>query len=269
MLTASTSDTEAMMGNADIQGPLWGTHPQDWADNEKMCLPFYHAVLDAAEVGPDTRVLDLGCGAGTAMQLAAERGAQVSGLDASEGLLAYSRERLTDVDLRHGDIEDLPYGDGAFDVVTAFNSIGFCADQIAALQGARRVTAPGGKVGVVDWADPQRCDMRFLFAALGPLHPASPPAPPSPAAAMTIEERMLAAGLTPTHAGEVDVPLIYPDLETAIRIQTSSGPARLAVEHSGADVTRKAIAGAFAGSRKPDGTYRMDNVFRYVIAVNR
>ena len=61
-------------------------------------------------------------------------------------------------------------------------------------------------------------------------------------------------------------PLIYPDLDTAVRTQLSSGPARLAIEHAGEPSTRKALAAAFAGSRQPDGSYRQDNAFRYLIA---
>ena len=46
----------------------------------------------------------------------------------------------------------------------------------------------------------------------------------------------------------------------------SSGPARLAIETAGEDVTRTAIAEAFSGFRRSDGHYRMDNVFRYLVA---
>jgi SAM-dependent methyltransferase len=258
--------SEAIMGNAETQGQLWGAHPRDWADNEQMCTPFYDALTDAAKVGPDTKLLDLGCGAGTALLLAAKRGAHVAGIDASDGMLAFARERLPGVDLRRGDLESLPYADGSFDVVTAYNSIGFCPDQVAAFREAKRVTAPGGRIGVVFWADPRRSDMRVLFAALAPLHPAAPAVEPVPGEPLTTGDFMTAAGLTLTHSGEVHLPLIYPDLETAVRIQTSSGPAQLAVQHSGAAATRDAIAGAFAGSRQPDGTYRMDNVFSYLVA---
>ena len=251
------------MTTAIVQGALWGAHPADWADNETMCAPFYEAAFAAAGVGPGTRLLDLGCGAGTAMLIAATRGATVTGVDASEGMVTYARTRLPDADLRCGDIQHLPYPDGAFDVVTAFNSIGFCPDPVAALREARRVTAVGGRVAAVTWGDPTRCDMRVLFAALGPLHP-RPAEPPAPQPGL--DEAMAAAGLDPAKTGEVDTPLTYPDLATAVRIQMSSGPARLAVETAGLDVTRAAITDAFTGSRKPDGTYRMDNVFRYVVA---
>jgi SAM-dependent methyltransferase len=252
------------MTSAELQGTLWGTRPDDWADNEAMCRPFYDAVFDATGTGPGTRLLDLGCGAGTALVLAEKRGAIVAGMDASTGMLDYARRQLPGADLRQGDIEHLPYADASFDVVTAFNSVGFCDDQVAALREAARVTVPGGRVGVVAWGDPARSDMRVLFAALGPLHPpADAPAHPP----VSLESAMAAAGLRVTHDGEVNLPLIYPDLASAVRIQSSSGPARLAAEHSGADVARAAIAGAFDTARRPDGTYRMDNVFRYVIGV--
>jgi hypothetical protein len=57
-------------------------------------------------------------------------------------------------------------------------------------------------------------------------------------------------------------PLIYPDLATAVRTQLSSGPARAAIQHSGLPAVRGALTRAFAGNRKPDGSYRQENVFR-------
>ena len=74
------------------------------------------------------------------------------------------------------------------------------------------------------------------------------------------------AGLTPVAVEDVPNPLIYPDLATAVRTQLSSGPARAAIQHSGLAAVRGALTRAFAGSRKPDGTYRQDNVFRYLVA---
>ena len=54
-------------------------------------------------------------------------------------------------------------------------------------------------------------------------------------------------------------------LDEAVRAQLTSGPARMAIEHAGADATAAAIAGAYDGNRQPDGTYVQHNVFRYVI----
>jgi hypothetical protein len=53
---------------------------------------------------------------------------------------------------------------------------------------------------------------------------------------------------------------------TSPRTQLSSGPARAAIQHSGLPATRGALTRVFAGSRKPDGTYRQANVFRYLVA---
>jgi ubiquinone/menaquinone biosynthesis C-methylase UbiE len=61
-----------------------------------------------------------------AAQIAAERGAVVTGIDASSMLLEIARSRVPNGDFRVGDLEALPYSDGAFDVVTGsthFNTL--------------------------------------------------------------------------------------------------------------------------------------------------
>ena len=58
-----------------------------------------------------TELLDAGCGAGLALQIAAKRGATVTGFDASAALLEIAAERVPGADLRRGDLESLPYGD--------------------------------------------------------------------------------------------------------------------------------------------------------------
>src|ERR1700730_2432740 len=100
------------MGSAAAQGPLWGAAAEDWAEiAEPAQIPFYEAAFDALAVGTGTRLLDVGCGSGLALQLAEKRGATVSGLDASDGLLAVARSRVPGADLRQGDIEELPFSD--------------------------------------------------------------------------------------------------------------------------------------------------------------
>ena len=74
------------MGSADTQGPLWGAGAKDWSElAEPAQIPFYEAAFDALGVGTTTNLLDVGCGAGLAMQLAAKRGASASGVDAAAG----------------------------------------------------------------------------------------------------------------------------------------------------------------------------------------
>lgn len=73
---------------ADVNGRLWGARASDWANiQEGAVRPVDEAVLERTRVKAGTRYLDVGCGAGMAAQIAAARGAQVSGIDAAEALL--------------------------------------------------------------------------------------------------------------------------------------------------------------------------------------
>jgi cyclopropane fatty-acyl-phospholipid synthase-like methyltransferase len=77
---------------ADSNGRLWGARAGDWAGlQEATFRPVYQATLERTRVRSGTRYLDAGCGAGRAAQMAAARGAQVSGIDAAEALLAIAR----------------------------------------------------------------------------------------------------------------------------------------------------------------------------------
>src|SRR4051794_2853682 len=119
---------ETTMGSAGVQGPLWGAAARDWAEiAEPGQIPFYEAAFDALRLDDATHLLDAGCGAGLALQLAHKRGASVAGVDAAEGFLTVAHERVPDADLRHGDIEALPFVDDIFDAVTAFNSVQYAS----------------------------------------------------------------------------------------------------------------------------------------------
>jgi len=114
---------------AEVQRRLWGTDPRAWAElAESHNRPLFEAVLDAAAVGPGTAVLDVGCGSGLTLVLAAERGAVPSGVDISPGLLDIARDRLPQADLREADMESLPFGDAVFDAVTGVNAFQFAGD---------------------------------------------------------------------------------------------------------------------------------------------
>jgi ubiquinone/menaquinone biosynthesis C-methylase UbiE len=137
------------MGSAEIQGELWGRHPRTWAAfQEAQMRPLYEATLGALEPLDGRSLLDAGCGTGLAVRLAADRGAVVSGLDASGPLLEVARERTPQASLRTGDIQALPYDDAAFDVVMSFNAIEYATDPAAAVAQLARVCRSGGQVAI-------------------------------------------------------------------------------------------------------------------------
>jgi SAM-dependent methyltransferase len=226
-------------------------------------------VLDHAGVGPGTRHLDVGCGAGMAAALSAARGAVVSGIDAAEALLEIARERTQAGDFRQGDIEALPFEDDSFDVVTGFNAFQYAADAARALREAGRVTRPGGMVVVMTWGDPAGMEAASLVGALRPLLPAPPPGAPGPFALSdetALRAFAAAGGLTPGAVFDVDTHWSYPDEATALRGLASAGVAVRAIEHSGANAFLAAHRAALAPFRQADGSIRLAARFRCLVA---
>jgi SAM-dependent methyltransferase len=258
------------MGTAHVQGSLWGARARDFAETlEQFGRPLYEAVFQVAEVGAGTWLLDVGCGPGLAAQLAAQRGAQVAGLDAAEASLKIARERTPNGDFRAGEMEDLPWPDNTFDVVTGFNAFQYAADVVAALQEARRVARPGGRVAMAVWGRAEDCESVATVAALGRFLPPPPPGAPGPfslSAPGRVAALLEQAGLAPLTSGEADCPFEFPDLATAVRGSMSAGPAAAAIRQAGAEAIQHAIAESLAPFRTSEGGYRQRNTFSYVIA---
>ncbi|MFM9370627.1 class I SAM-dependent methyltransferase [Streptomyces sp. Da 82-17] len=121
------------------------------ADNENNLLNGYYerpAMLALAGDVTGRRILDAGCGSGPLTAALRERGADVTGIDASAGMLALARKRLgDDVDLRRVDLrEQLPFEDGEFDAVVASLVLHYLEDWAPTLGEMRRVLRPGGRL---------------------------------------------------------------------------------------------------------------------------
>lgn len=255
---------------AEINGQLWGARARDWAEiQEQSVLPVYHEVLKRTEVGNATRYLDVGCGSGMAASLAADLGANVSGIDAAEALLMIAKERVHKADFQLSDLEEIPFEDDSFDVVTGFNSFQYAGNPVAALAEARRVTKPTGYVVIMTWGTPEGMEAASLVAALKPVLPAPPPGAPGPFALSdetVLREFAIDAGLRPISVFDVQSPWSYPDEATAIRGLGSSGVAARAMSHSGESAVDAAHAAAIAPFRKPDGSYFINANFRCLLS---
>lgn len=112
--------------------------------------------LRVARVRSGERVLDLATGTGITAIAARERGAQVTGADLTPELLDVARAKaleagFSDIDFREGDAENLPFADGAFDVVLSTCGHMFAPDQAKVASELARVTRPGGRVVFLAW----------------------------------------------------------------------------------------------------------------------
>lgn len=120
--------------------------------------PFRDGVLDGASVGPEKRLLDVGCGDGLVAFGALERGAaHVIFSDISPDLLDVCRERASELGVLDrcsfllAGAEDLrEVEDGSVDAVTTRSVLIYVADKSRALDEFRRVLAPGGRVSLFE-----------------------------------------------------------------------------------------------------------------------
>jgi SAM-dependent methyltransferase len=256
-------------GTAGVQGDLWSARARDWADvQEDTMSPLYRAVLERGAIARGARLLDAGCGSGRFAQLATQRGAVVSGLDAAPALVAIARERVPGADVRVGEIEDLPWADASFDVVTGFNALQYAANPVNALREARRVAVPGAQVFIATWGAPEACEAAGYLRALGALLPPPPPGAPAPFALSepgALERLAVEAGLTPGDHLDVECTWYYAELDTALRGLLSAGPAVRAVRHAGEERVRRAVTEAITPFRTARGGYRIENTFRCLV----
>lgn len=262
--------TELKPRTSPLNGRLWGVRARDWADlQEPQFKPLYRAVFERLMVGPATNYLDLGCGSGLATKMAFELGAQVTGLDAAESLLSIARQRAPTGDFRCGDLEELPFGDGQFDLVTGFNSFQYAGNPVVALREAARVTKNDGVVVIATWGDPEGMPVVSVIAALKSLLPPPPLGSPGPFALS--EEKALRqfakdAGLNPVEVFDVEGAFSFADETTALRGWNSAGIAVRAIEHAGEQAVSEAHAKAITPFRQQDGSYRIGATFRCLLA---
>lgn len=257
-----------MSNTQAVSEDLWGARARDWAEIEdENSRPLFEAVLDLTGVGDGTQLLDVGCGSGLACEIAAGRGARISGLDSSPGLIEIARERVPAGDFRLGDMVSLPWDGNAFDAVTFINSFFFASDREAALREAGRVGRPGARIAVISWAPPQKVESIAYLAALEPLLPPLPAEIDPFIEPAELEQLARRAGLEPQQVVDLEWPWEYPDRETALRGWLSPGPSILAIQASGEAKVKDALTKTLEQFRLTDGGYRLENTVHCLIAV--
>ena len=120
-------------------------------ENETSLINAYYArpaILDLAGDVAGRQILDAGCGSGPLFAALRDRGATVTGFDASAKMVELARQRLgPDAALQVADIgKPLPFPDGAFDDVIVSLVLHYLEDWSAPLAELRRVLRPGGRL---------------------------------------------------------------------------------------------------------------------------
>lgn len=142
---------------------MWAGAAEPYAGSfAALCGATAEALLDAAEVGAGTRVLDVGTGPGTVAAAALARGAAVVAVDAEPGMVALAAANAPGAEVRQAVLPQLPFPDGSFDAVVANFVVNHVEDPSAALAELRRVVRPGGRLAVTIWRGTTN-EAMFLF----------------------------------------------------------------------------------------------------------
>ena len=115
------------------------------------------ALVESIGIKPGTKVLDLGCGDGTTALPAAQRGADVLGVDIARNLVEAGNRRakaagLANLRFQEGDACDLqPLADDSFDLVVSVFGAMFAPKPFEVAKEMVRVTRPGGRIVMGNW----------------------------------------------------------------------------------------------------------------------
>jgi SAM-dependent methyltransferase len=213
----------------------WGRQAVEFATlTEPTSCREYVTMHHRLGVGAGDRLLDMACGSGLAVELAALRGARCAGIDASPRLIAVARDRSPAADLRVGDMNTLPWEDNTFDVVTSFRGIWGTTPH--AISEALRVLAPGGRIGLTVWGHVKASAGAWVFA---PFLLADEPKVQNQAAMVALgrpgEGEALLADSGFTDVERIAVPFVFEfsDPETYARALAATGPAYEAIQAAG------------------------------------
>lgn len=142
----------------------------------------HEALVDRLAPEPGEEWLDLGCGVGDVAFHAARAGASVTASDLSPTLVETAQHRAAelglDLTLEVADCQNLPYGDGSFDVVSSSVGVIFAPDHERVAAELARVCRPGGRIGLTAWR--RSSGVGQMFGNISPFMPPPPEGAGSP-----------------------------------------------------------------------------------------
>jgi SAM-dependent methyltransferase len=133
--------------------PHWEREAENWVlwartpGHDAYCA-YSPCFFDEIVPPPGRQTLEIGCGEGRVARDLKARGHHVVAIDNSPTLLRYALEADPDGHYELADAAALPFADGSFDLVVAYNSLMDVEDMPAAVREAARVLEPGGHFSI-------------------------------------------------------------------------------------------------------------------------
>jgi SAM-dependent methyltransferase len=247
------------MGEPNDDG--WSGVAAEWSELwAPSAEPLWRIVADATGIVAGSRILDVGCGSGEFLAFAQGLGADAAGIDPAPGMVAIARTTAPGARVLEASVEELPWPDATFDVVTAINALQFADDTLDALGEMVRVAAPGGFVVVANWAEAARNDLNVIEAAVAELYGEEPALDGDLREPGGLEQLIADAGLELVAANVVDLPWRAGDDATLVR------GILLGEDAAGIAAAAPTVTAAARPFRLGYGGYRLVNAFRYAVA---
>ena len=120
---------------------------------------------------PGMKILDIAAGTGSSSRPLVDKGAEVTALDFSHGMIEQGRKQNKNINFVQGDALKLPFEDNAFDVTTISFGLRNTSNTDKALKEALRVTKDGGRIVVAEFSHPvnpifKKIYLNYLMKAL-------------------------------------------------------------------------------------------------------
>jgi len=178
-------------------------------------------LIEAAQVGRGSNVLELGSGPGHVAKALTETGAAATGVDFSPQMVEVAKGLYPDIAFQEANAEQLPFEAGAFDAVVSNFVVHHLARPEVVFKEISRVLAPGGRFAFAVWGAPEAQSSIGAFFAAVEAHHTVDELPHGPLFGVTersvYEPMLTAAGLTDCQLGTQDVVWRSEGLEPILR----------------------------------------------------
>ena len=129
------------------------------------------AVTSIIAPKPGMKILDIAAGTGSSSRPLVDKGAEVTALDFSQGMIEQGRKQNKNINFVQGDALKLPFEDNSFEVTTISFGLRNTSNTEIALKEALRVTKDGGRILVAEFSHPvnpifKKIYLNYLMKAL-------------------------------------------------------------------------------------------------------